>query len=283
MELWYSENHTENIKLSLKIREHIYSKQSKYQKIDIIDSFEFGKVLILDGVIMCSEFDEYIYHEMMVHIPMAASYIQNVLIIGGGDGGILREIAKYSHIKNIDMVEIDSLVVEICKKYLPSIASDFDDSRLNLYYEDGIKFIRQKQNEYDLIIVDSTDPFGPGEVLFTKEFYSNCNNALKNGGIMINQMESPFYKQDAKEARLAYSKIKAIFPNALAYQAHIPTYPSGHWLFGFSYKGELKPIEKEWDSYFIKTKYYTKKLQQGAFMLPKYVLELLNSKENWYG
>ena len=164
MELWYTEEHSKDVRFSIRVNRHIYSEQSDYQRIDILDSQEFGRVLTLDGLIMVTEKDEFIYHEMVTHIAMAVNpNIKKVLVIGGGDGGCVRELARYKSIDSITLVEIDKQVVEVSKKYLPNIACAFDDARLNIVYEDGLKFVRNKKNEYDLIIVDSTDPFGPGE------------------------------------------------------------------------------------------------------------------------
>ncbi len=197
MELWYSELHTKDTKLSIKVNKQLCSIESDYQRIDIFDSYEFGKFLTLDGYMMLTEKDEFIYHEMITHIPMAIHpNVKEVLIIGAGDGGVCRELSKYKTIENIDVVEIDEMVVTVCKEHLPKTACGFDDKRVNLHFQDGLKFIRKVENKYDLIIVDSTDPFGPGEGLFTKEFYGNCFKALKEDGIMVNQHESPFYDED---------------------------------------------------------------------------------------
>ena len=170
MELWYTENQTENVKFSMKVKNHIYSAKSDFQKIDIIDTYEFGRVLVIDNWTMVTEKDEFIYHEMITHVPMAVNpNIKKVLVIGGGDGGCVRELTRYKTIEVIHMVEIDADVVEACKEYMPSTACKFNDERVKIFYEDGLRFVRRKENEYDLIIVDSTDPFGPGEGLFTKE------------------------------------------------------------------------------------------------------------------
>jgi spermidine synthase len=280
VELWYSEKHTEFVKLSIKIRKHLYGEQSEFQRIDVFDSHEFGRFLTLDGVMMMTEKDEFAYHEMMVHVPMAVNpAIKDVLIIGAGDGGIVRELAKYPTIAKMDMVEIDPEVVAVCREFLPHTASSMDDDRLNIYYQDGLKFIRRAQDAYDLIIVDSTDPFGPGEGLFTKEFYGNCFNALRADGIFVNQLGSPYYANDAAALRRAYGKLKGAFPIAAAYQAHIPTYPSGHWLFGYGSK-ELGPVDgltADWNDLNIKTKYYNTQLHRGAFALPTYVREMLDN------
>ena len=280
MELWYTEEHTKNVRFSIKIDKQLVSAKSEFQRIDIFESPEFGRFLTLDGFMMLTEKDEFIYHEMITHVPMAVNpKAKKILVIGAGDGGTVRELVKYEHIKRIDMVEIDKMVVDVCREYLPKTANKLDDERVHIYYEDGLKFVRSKTNEYDIVIVDSTDPFGPGEDLFTREFYGNCFNALKDDGILVNQHESPYYEADAKATARANKQLRAVFPFATVYQLHIPTYPSGHWLFGFASK-KYNPVkdlkDDEWNKFGIKTRYYNTELHKGAFALPNYVKELIN-------
>jgi len=279
VELWYTEKHTDNVKLSIKIDKALYSEETEFQRIDILESKEFGRIFTLDGLMMVTEKDEFIYHDMIVHVPMATNpNIKNVLVIGAGDGGTIRELTRYSSVEKIDMVEIDRRVVEVCKEYLQQTACKLDDERVNIFYEDGLKFVRNKENEYDLIIVDSTDPFGPGEGLFTKEFYGNCYKALTEDGILVNQHESPYYDYYAKSMQDAHEKIYGLFKIHKVYQAHIPTYPSGHWLFGFASKkyDPIKDLNAEaWEKLDIKTKYYNTDIHVGCFALPTYVKELL--------
>ncbi len=280
MELWFTEYHSKDAKMSIRVDEHLHCQQSDFQRIDVYQSPEFGKFLTLDGFMMLTEKDEFIYHEMIVHVAMASNPdIKNVLVIGAGDGGTIRELVRYDSIEHIDMVEIDEDVVTVCKKFLPQTASKLDDPRLDIYYEDGLKYIRHKENTYDLIIVDSTDPFGPGEGLFTSEFYGNCYNALTENGILINQHESPYYSADAKAMQRAHKRINEFFPICKVYQIHIPTYPSGHWLFGFAAKtiDPLKFDADRWNSLGLKTRYYNTELHIGSFAIPNYVKELLNN------
>lgn len=212
MDLWFSELHTPYVKFSIKIDKQLHSEQTEFQRIDIFESKEFGRMMVLDGYVMLTEKDEFIYHEMIVHVPMVVHpNPKRVLIIGGGDGGTARELLRYKNVESVDLVEIDERVVDISRKYLPQTACSFDDERLHCYFEDGLKFIRHCNNEYDLIIVDSTDPFGPGEGLFTKEFYGNCYKALKEDGIMVNQHESPFYDEDAFAMQRAHQRIVKSF------------------------------------------------------------------------
>lgn len=279
MELWYTEEHTKNVKFSIKIDKQIASVQSDFQRIDILESNEFGRILTLDGFLMVTEKDEFIYHDMITHVPMATNpNIQQVLVIGAGDGGTIRELLRYPSIRHIDMVEIDEEVVNMCEAHLLQTSCGLRDERVNMYFEDGLRFVRRKENEYDLIIVDSTDPFGPGEGLFTKEFYGNCYRALKEDGILVNQHESMYYDSYAESMKRAHQKISSTFPIAKIYQAHIPTYPSGHWLFGFASK-KYDPIKDfdgdKWNELGLRTKYYNTLLHIGAFAIPNYVKEMI--------
>ena len=283
MDLWFSEYHTENVRFSIKVTRQLYSGQSAFQRIDVFDSEEFGRFLTLDGYLMLTERDEFIYHEMMAHVPMAVHpCAQNILLIGAGDGGVARELLRYSTVQHIDLVEIDEEVVRVCRAHLPFTADSLSDPRVTLHFEDGIRFVRHIEDAYDLIIVDSTDPFGPGEGLFSKEFYGSCFKALKADGIMVNQHESPFYSADALAVQRAHKRIVQSFAHSLVYQAHIPTYPSGHWLFGFSTK-KYHPLRDyrgaEWKKLKIPTRYYNTQLHIGAFALPNYVEDLLKDVE----
>ena len=284
MELWFSENHTPDVQLSLRVDRQLYSRKSDYQKIDVLETPEFGKVLVLDGNIMLTERDEFIYDEMITHVPMAVHpCIIRVLVIGVGDGGVVRELTRYDQIERIDLVEMDEMVAEACRQYLPENACRLDDDRVHIYYENALKFIRRCENKYDLIIVDSNDPFGPSEGLFTREFYGNCYKALKADGIMVNQQGSPFYAEDAMAMQRSHKRIVNTFPISRVYQAHIPTYAAGYWLFGFASK-KYHPIEdlnpERWNSQHLRTRYYTTRLHVGAFYLPAFLEEMLEEVED---
>ena len=283
MEMWFSDIHTDGVKLSIKIEEQLFSAQSEVQRIDVLESKDFGKILVVDGDLMLTERDEFIYHEMITHVPMAVHPdVKEVLVVGGGDGGVVRELIKYDAIEKIDVVEPDPLLVEVCRKYIPEIAGSLNDDRVTIYHEDGVRFIRSKGDAYDLIIIDSPNPFGAGEGLFTKEFYGNCYNALHEEGVMINQNESPFYTEEAFQCQRMHRRILETFPICRVYQAHIPSYPSGHWLFGFASKKyhPLDDLDKVgWKLKGIHTKYYEPRLHAGVFALPAYVEELLEDVE----
>ena len=279
MELWYTDEHTSDVRFSMKASVQIASKKSAVQQIDILDTPAYGRVLVLDGGLMITEKDEFIYHEMITHVPMAVNpNAKNVLVIGGGDGGTVRELTKYRTIQTIDLVEVDKDVVLLAKRYLPFTSCKLRDRRVRVWFEEGLRYVRGKKAEYDLIIVDSSDPYGPAEGLFTREFYGTCFKALRDDGILINQHESPFYAAHQRSVRDAHRHIAVEFPVSTVYQCHIPSYPSGHWLFGFASK-KYHPIENldeaRWNRLGIRTRYYNTELHRGAFALPNYVKELL--------
>ncbi|SCG81769.1 spermidine synthase [Proteiniborus sp. DW1] len=282
MDLWFTEDHTEYVKFSMKVKEHLFSTKSKFQKIDVIDTYEFGRVLVIDGYLMVTEKDEFIYHDMITHVAMAVNPdIKNVLVIGGGDGGVVRELTRYSSIEKIDMVEIDGEVVHAAKKYLDFTSNKLDDERVTLYIEDGIKFVKDKKALYDLIIVDSTDPIGPGEGLFTTKFYKDCYRILTDKGILINQNESPYYADTAEQMIKATKKLRKVFPIVEVFQCHLPTYASGHWILGFSSK-KFHPTRdfngERWRQIGLDTKYYNTNIHLGSFALPTYVNKMLEAE-----
>jgi len=281
---WYYELWQEDCSFGIKYKEKIHSEKSEFQKIDFYTSETFGTFFTLDDLMMVNEKDEFAYHDMITHVAMAVKTdIKRVLIIGGGDGGTAREVSRYKHIETIDMVEIDERVVRLSQEYLPLTASALDsDERINLYFEDGLAFVKNaKVGSYDLILVDSTDPISVGEGLFTTEFYENCHRTLSEDGILINQHESPYFERDAIAMKKAHKKLRKVFNISKVYQFHQPTYPSGHWLFGFASK-KLDPITdhkpKDWEELGLKTKYYNSELHKGCFALPTYAKEMLNEK-----
>ncbi len=283
MEYWFSEMHTDNVKMSIRVDKQLFSGTSDLQRIDVFDSQEFGKFITLDGSVIFSEKDEFTYDEMIVHVPMAVHpNVRKVLVIGGGDGGVARELSYYEEIEEIDVVEPDEMFVSVCREFFPDNACGLDDKRVNLHNRDGLRFLRGKIDEYDLIINDSTDPLGHTAGLFTKEFYGSCYKALKEDGIMVYQHGSPFFDEDEDACRAMHRKAFKSFPISRVYQAHIPTCPSGYWLFGFASK-KYHPVRDlnapRWNARGIKTWYYTTNLHTGAFMLPKYVEDLLEEEE----
>ena len=282
-DMWFSEYHDYDVKLSTEIKEVLVQQQTPFQYLQILKSDTFGTFMTLDGYIQVTEMDEFVYHDMICHPAMAVNpNIKRVLIIGGGDGGSAREVARYKHIEKLDMVEIDGAVVDACIKHLPIMSTVLtNEPRLNLIIGDGLAFVQNAPDKsYDLILVDSTDPFGPGEDLFTVDFYNNCSRVLSDDGILINQHEGAFYEGDVLQMKKAHSKIKQVFPIAKVYGFNIPTYASGYWYFGFASK-KYDPIKDlkagQWAEFGLDTKYYNCDLHQGAFALPSYVKKILES------
>lgn len=235
---FYEKSFFNTFSMGWKVKKVLHSEQSKFQKIDVLETEAVGKLLLLDGKTMVSEMDEFVYHEVMAHIPyMVTQKCENVLIIGGGDGGVVREFAKHKDIKRIDLVEIDERVIEVSREFFPECTSALDDPRVNILPQDGFAFIKEKTNEYDIIIIDSTDPEDFASGLFTHSFYSDVYNALTEDGIMMNQTENPFL--DQYDVKSIYSNMRAAFPFVQSFTAPMSIYPGVFWTFGFSSKKHL--------------------------------------------
>ncbi len=289
MDLWYSEYHAPDTRFSIQVSKQLYSEQTPFQQIDFFESDTFGTFFTLDGLMMVTAKDEFMYHDMICHPAFCVNPdIRRVLIIGGGDGGSAREVARYPQVESVDLVEIDERVVRLCQRYLPQTAAVLDqDPRIRMHFQDGLRFVADAApGSYDLILVDSTDPVGPGEGLFTYAFYHHCFDALNERGILINQHESPYYAAYAREMRRSHAKIKETFPIAEVYDFHMPTYPSGHWLFGFASK-KFHPLHDarpdDWQAIGLKTRYFNTELHRASFALPTYVHEALEAQDEQYG
>lgn len=218
-----------------KVKAYLHSEQSKFQKIDVVETESVGKLLLLDGKTMVSNKDEFVYHEVVSHIPyMVSRKVKNVLIIGGGDGGVVREFVKHADIERIDLVEIDERVIEVSKIYFPECTSGLSDKRVRVLPEDGFAFIKRAKAEYDIIVVDSTDPVDFASGLFTDEFYTDVYNALTEDGIMMNQTENPFL--DEFGIKNIYNNMRKVFPVVNSFNAPMLIYPGVYWTFGFSSK-----------------------------------------------
>ncbi len=272
MELWFMEKYSEGWGISLKIKKGICSVESKYQKIDIFETLDFGKLLVINGAIMLTEKDEFAYHEMLVHTPLFSHpNPKNILVIGGGDGGAVRELCRHKCVEKIDLVEIDEEVIDLCRRHFPSIAYAFEDKRVNILIEDGIEYMKNcNEKKYDIIIVDSTDPIGPAVGLFQREFYENCYKALKDDGIINVQSGSPYFQEELLEK--VFHSMGEVFPITRTYLAGTPTY-GGMWSFttGSKLYDPLKgPMRKD-KSVLSDLKYYNEKIHIGAFQLPNYL------------
>ncbi|EGO65386.1 polyamine aminopropyltransferase [Acetonema longum] len=275
MELMLTEWQTENLGLTVRVKETLFSGRSEFQEIVVVDTQEFGRMLVLDGVFQTSVFDEYIYHEMIAHVPLCTHpQPKHVLVIGGGDGGTVRETSKHPTVERVEMVEIDGMVVDACKQYLPETSEALrqNHSKVKLTIGDGIAHMRQANSLYDVIIVDCSDPIGPGEGLFTHAFYQDVFKALKPDGLFVQQTESPFYHQPLIK-RLT-KDIRSLFPICRTYLAPIPIYPGGAHCFTLGSK-QYDPLNVTPRKLDFKTRCYNSELQKSCFVLPNFLQELL--------
>jgi len=273
LELWFSEYQTKNVKISFRIKEVLYTKESKYQKIAVYETEDYGRLLTLDDKVMLTTRDEFVYHEMISHVPMLThGSASKVLVIGGGDGGTVRELLKHP-VSEIHLVEIDEDVIETSKKYFPTVSCGLTDPRVKIFCEDGIEFVKNNKG-YDVVIVDSTDPIGPAVGLFSVEFYKNVFDALNDNGILVAQTETPILFPDL--VRKIYKDMSSVFPYTNMYTAVIPTYPGAFWTFTMGSK-TIDPVSKEISSLpVLETKYYSKELHKSYFILPPFVKNLIS-------
>ncbi|GAB4173335.1 MAG: spermidine synthase [Geothermobacteraceae bacterium] len=277
MSIWYTEKHTPHAGITLEVTRTLFSGRSEFQQLDIVETEEYGRMMLLDGLVMCTERDEFVYHDMIVHPALFVHPDpKQVLVIGGGDGGTIREIVRHPGVELATLCEIDGLVVEKSVEFLPTLASAIDGRhpKVKLHIDDGLAYIREHRNSFDVILVDSTDPIGPAVGLFEKDFYQLVHGALKQDGIMVAQSESPFYHGDIQKNM--YQALRSVFPIVEMYQAFIPTYPSGLWSFAFASKKyhPVRDFDRERAARRdFHTKYYNEDLHLGAFMLPTFARE----------
>ena len=270
---WFEAHYSDDVTLSLRIKARLYSARSRFQKIEVLDSFEFGRILVLDDVINVTNRDEFIYHEMLSHVPLFShTKPQNVLVVGGGDGGTIREVIKHTLVKKAFLVEIDSTVVDVSRKYFPDLSKSLDDPRVSIVYKDALEYVESLDNEHDVIIVDSTDPVGVGEKLFSLDFYQKCFNALKVDGILTAQSESPFFDPDV--VKRLYAVAKYVFPIVKMYIAFMPSYVSGIWSFLYCSKkyDPLKYFQSErFNQQNLELRYYNSEVHKASFALPSFI------------
>ncbi|UCG37923.1 MAG: polyamine aminopropyltransferase [bacterium] len=274
MSIWYTEKHTPHSGITMEVRKNLYHGESQYQTLDILDTYEFGKVFLLDGVVMLTERDEFVYHEMLAHVPLFNHpEPRKVLVVGGGDGGTVREVLKHQCVEEVTLVEIDRMVVEASLEHLPEISAGLKDPRTRILYEDGVAFVgRARPGSYDVILVDSTDPVGPAEALFSRSFFQACAKALGADGIFVTQSESPFYHLPFMVQ--VYSRMDGVFPSRAFYLAAVTTYPGGNWSFLMGSRGP-EPGSSRGDGAGVATRYYTPQLHGASFAVPRFLTEAL--------
>lgn len=273
MELWFTERQAEGVALSCLVKRTIYVEDTPFQHLAVLETCQYGRMLVLDGMVMLTEADEFVYHEMIAHVPLLVHPDPRlVLVIGGGDGGTVREVLKHPSVERVVLAEIDERVIEAARRFFPTLSTGFGDPRFTLAVGDGIEHVRAHPGAYDVILVDSTEPIGPAEGLFGAEFYRMAAEALRPGGILVAQTESPFLNRDLI-SRIQVNMGKA-FPFRRLYLASIPTYPSGLWSFTLASGAEV-PYLAPRTAPELATRYYTPEVHRAAFVLPPFVAELV--------
>ncbi len=276
---WFSETLHSGIRFSFEAHKVLYEQRGKHQHLALIENEAFGRVLLLDDVVQVTSKDEFIYHEMMAHVPLLAhGGVREVLIVGGGDCGMAEEVLKHRGIARLTQVEIDASVVEFSKEFFSDFnAPVFADERFDLVIADGMAFVHDTERRFDVILIDSTDPIGPGEVLFSAEFYAGCKRCLKPGGVLVTQNGVPFLQGDELVASIAH--LSRLFADASCYLAAIPTYVGGHMAFGWASddtalrQAPVEALAERFNAAGLQTRYYTPEVHRAAFALPRYVGE----------
>lgn len=274
MELWFTEKQTPATGITCKVVRSLLEEQTPFQHMAILETEQFGRMLVLDGMVQTTEVDEFVYHEMIAHVALSTHpNPRRVAVIGGGDGGTIREVMRHPAVERAVLIEIDGRVVDACREYLPTISGALNDERVQVIVGDGVQHIRDAKGEYDVVLIDSTEPVGSAVGLFSPQFYVDVRNALREDGIMVAQTESPFFNQDL--IRRTQAGISAAFPVTRLYLAAVPTYPSGLWSFTV---GSLRhdPLAVAQENITVSgTRYYSPALHFAAFQLPPFVQQLV--------
>jgi len=273
LDLWFHDDieMSHGLRLSIKIKNVLCHYRTPLQELAIFETERLGKMLVLDNITMLTEFDEFAYHEMIAHVPLLVHPgPKKVLIIGGGDGGTAREVLKHPSVEEVHICEIDEEVIRACRKYIPSLGCSFDDKRVRVFLEDGARFVTEHPGTYDIIIVDSTDPLGPGQILFQRKFYEDMKTALTSDGIAVTQCESIYLHQDV--IREVASFARDIYLKVGYYNTLVPTYPSGIIGFFFCSLGRdpINDLSEERANSLKDLKYYSTDTHRAAFMLPRF-------------
>ncbi|MCH8567510.1 MAG: polyamine aminopropyltransferase [Balneolales bacterium] len=282
MSLHFNEFYNGATGLTVGIGKQLFREQTPFQLVEVFETDTWGNLMTIDGMVMLSEKDEFVYHEMMAHVPLLTHpNPKTVLIIGGGDGGTAREVLKHPGVEQVDMVEIDEAVVRASKLYMPEVG-DFENPKLNVIYENGLTFVDGPENKYDVIIIDGSDPVGPAVDLFKKDFYEKCHHCLKTDGVLVSQTESPFVESYHDSIRSVQNAISDLFPIAKLFLTYIPLYPTGMWSMSIASKKRdplsdevTSDINNRLSSFADTLKYYNQDVHSGCFALPGFVRQIL--------
>ncbi len=281
MPIQYNEFYNQRTGLTIGLNKLLFSVQSDYQLVEVFETDTWGNLMTIDGMVMLSEKDEFVYHEMLSHVALFTHpNPERVLIIGGGDGGTAREVLKHPSVKQVDMVEIDKTVVDASKLHFPDVG-DFSNPKLKVLYEDGIAFVKNVETPYNVIIIDGSDPVGPAEGLFEKDFYQFCLHALTEDGVLTAQTESPWVESYYPSMKKVFYALEDLFPISKMYLSFIPLYPAGMWSMACASK-KINPLSsevsakiKQSDRITSHLKYYNADVHSGSFALPNFVQKII--------
>jgi spermidine synthase len=278
---WFTETLHDGFRTSIEVSRVRFDSQTAHQRLVVADSVAFGTLVMLDGVTQLTTSDEYVYHEMLAHVPILAhGQVRDVLVVGGGDGGLIEEVFKHAAIERVTMAELDASVIDLARSQLPELSNGaFDDPRLRIVLGDGKDYVATSRDTFDLIVVDSTDPIGPGESLFTSSFYADCGRRLRPGGVIVTQNGVPFFQ--AAELASTMRAFDELFADATCYLGVVPTYVGGFMAFGWGTNDpdlrrvSLSTIEARFAASALVTRYYTPAVHQASFALPRFILDIV--------
>ena len=272
-DFWFTEKHSPGTGLTFRVRERLYSAKTPFQQIEVLDTLDYGRMMLLDGCVMLTERDEFIYHEMIAHMPLFTHpHPERVLVVGGGDGGAVREVLRHDSVQEVHLAEIDGEVIEVSRKLFPEVASGLTDPRVEIFVRDGFDHLDEHPSYYDVILTDSIDPVGEAVKLFSESFYNKARNSLREGGVFVCQSESPYFNADVLIQ--VGQTLKGVFSHARPYLAHIPTYPSGMWSFTMA-SDVHDPLTREPDfspAFVSALRYFSPDVYRGALAIPPFVL-----------
>ncbi|TYP95363.1 spermidine synthase [Fodinibius salinus] len=282
MSLTFNEFYNGRTGLTVGVQKVLFSEQTPYQKVEILETDTWGRMMAIDGMVMLSEKDEFVYHEMLTHVALFSHpHPEQVLIVGGGDGGTAREVMRHQSVQQVDMVEIDEVVIRTSKEFLPDVG-DWGNPKLNVLIEDGIEFVKNIEDPYDVIIIDGSDPLGPAEGLFKTDFMQACYDGLKDNGVLTAQTESPWVQDYHKSMKQVFAALDDIYEVSKIYLAYIPLYPAGMWSFAFASKGAnplsqqaMQRVEQGLPTFGSKLNYYNEDIHQSCFALPNFVADII--------
>ncbi len=271
---WFYEHYKDASAIGIHTTKLVHEERSEYQSIKVFDTVAHGRLLTLDDMVMLTELDEFVYHDLITHVPLCIHPDpKQVLIVGGGDGGCVREALKHPGVERIVQCEIDQRVTDVCREYIPSVAGHVDDPRVELVFEDAIAYVRRHPDTFDAVLVDSTEPIGPAEALFGRQFYADLKNCLREGGVVSAQAESPFYAPDV--LRGLFGEVRGLYEHVTAYYGVIPTYPGGLWTFLYASDAHAPDAIDLERAAALDARYFDARLAKGAFALPRFVRDLV--------